>query len=809
MASAADWVFGQKLVALGVCSLDQVREALMEADRTRRPLAELLAERGVPVEKLRAAGAELADRPAKAAAPAPRLLPPARPSRVPWVVAALALLGLALWLGLRATPEAGTHVEIDPDRTPREELEKAASLEAAGFENAADVVRAYDAYGRRWAGLKWELLAYERLAAYRAKAEVPARAALEALEAKAAEPEAAGRLAEAVRLYLAYPRHFLEATESGKAVKSKLLVLGQKARAAYAKAKAEAEKLLADGKFAAAEAHARALADSAPAEAAAELSELRVRIDREARGARGKARQEVADKYLEIDGKVKAQLTRRPANPRGAAREILQFVGAPWDETRRPFVRVAGADYEALKKAVEEWNPDALRAAAEAVLPEAESPDRLSTGETAILDFRAAALVELFFRDVQAALKKAVETGAALELPGLGKGRFEKQGESTVFVRDGAGIVEANSAPLSDEDLEALAAREGEAGTERDLRAGFFYFLCSTGRELKAYERLEAARKAGARGVAVYVSGLYLARQVELAKSLRTKFEAAEENFGRGQRPTTRKLLGELLAHAEHPYVKEKRPAIEKMLFEIAEGSEAERRLSARLKGKATALPDGRLRVVYDFETLEQADGFEGPGEEEARAFPGRWKIVEGGLESSREASVLRWKTPIRGDVEVSYDFTPLEEPQNVTAALYARPGQAAHYAAVIGFDWVGRGEGDRDNSAEDKNGMPRTCVLKYPVKADKLRWREPDEWGRWAERLLGERTSKAPPRYPLGKTVRVTIERKGTSIRLLLDGEEAWRGEDGEYREGALVFFSDSRCRFEALAITGAFAAD
>ena len=132
--------------------------------------------------------------------------------------------------------------------------------------------------------------------------------------------------------------------------------------------------------------------------------------------------------------------------------------------------------------------------------------------------------------------------------------------------------------------------------------------------------------------------------------------------------------------------------------------------------------------------------------------------------------------------------------------------GQGAHYAAVLGFDWVGRGEGDRDNSAEDKNGMPRTCVIKYPVKADKLRWREPDEWGRWAERLVGERTSKEPPRFPLGKTVRVTVERKGASIRLLLDGEEAWRGEDGEYREGALVFFSDSRCRFEALAVTGVF---
>ena len=808
MASSADWIFGQKLVAMGVCPLDQVREALAEADRSRRPLAEILLDRGVPAERLRAAGAQVADRPAASSLPAPRLQAAARSSRAPWVGVVLLILAGGAWL-LWPRGETSSPVAIDPEQRPREELEKIAALESAEFGNAADVVRAYEQYGRTWAGLKWELEAHRRKEAYRAKAEVPARAALEALQAKAREPEEAGRLAEAVRLWLAYPKPFLDATESGRTVKAKLLELGQKARSAFAKAKADAEKLLADGKFAAAEERARSLADSAPAEAAGEIDDLKLRIDREARGARGRARQEVADKYLEIDGRMKAHLSRRPPNPRAAAREVLQFVTAPWDELRRPFVRAEGADVEAIKKAVEAWDPDALRAAAEAALPEAASPDRLSTGETAILDLRAAALVELFFRDAQAAMKKAVEAGAALELPGLGKGRFEKQGEATVFVREGAGIVEANQAPLSDEDLEALASRERGAGAERDLRAGFYYFYCAPGREGKAYERLEGARRAGAKGVAVYVSGLYLARQMELAKSLRTKLEAAEESFARGLRPATRKLLGELLEHADHPFVKEKRPAIEKMLFEVAEGSEQERRLSARLKGRAQLLPDGRVRVVYDFESLEQMDGFEGPGEDEARAFPGRWRISEGGLESAREASVLRWKTPLKGDVEVAYDLTPMEEPQNVTAALYVRAGRAEHYAAVVGFDWVGRGEGDRDNSAEDRHQMPRTCVIKYPVKADKLNLREPAEWDRWRERLVGERTSKDILRPALGKTVRMAVERKGASIRLLADGEEIWRGEDAEYREGALVFFSDSRCRLEALAITGAFAAD
>lgn len=800
MASGSDWVLGQKLVAQGVCSLDQVREALAEVDRSKRGLAVVLVERGVDPAKLRAAGLEV---PERKPMPSPAVLAEFRPSRAPWVVAVLLLLAAGAWMFLRRDPAPTPMVEVDPDRQPREELEKLTSAEAPGFANAAEVVKGYEDYGRRWAGLKWELEAHRRLEGYRAKLEVPARAALEALAPREVELVAAGRLADALRLYLAYPASFL-AAPSGATVKAKIVELGQKARAAYAKGRAEAEALLKDGKFKAAEERAKALVDTAPAEAAGEIEDLKSRIEHEARGARGKARQEVADKYLEADGRIKACYLRRPANPRAAAKEILAFVLAPWDEARRPFVRVEGADYEGLKKAVEDWDPDVLRRLTEAALPEATSPDRLSTGESAILDLRAAALVELFYRDVQAAVKKAVEAGSVLELPQLGKGRFEKQGESTVFVKDGAGIVEANAAPLSDEDLEALARGEREAGPERDLRAGFFYYLCSPNREGPAYERLERARKAGARGVDVFVGGLYLAKQVDLAKSLRVKFESARESFEKRQWVSTRKLLGELLVEAGHPYVKEQRPAIEKMLFEISEGSEAERRMSAATKGAAKVLPDGRVRVSYDFETLEQADGFEPPGEDEGRAFPGRWRIAEGGLASSREASLLRWKTPLKGDVEIDYDLTPLEEPQNVAVALYVKPG--GHYAAVLGFDWVGRGEGDRDNSAEDRHGMPRACVIKYPVKADKLRWREADEWERWKERLVGQRTSRDALKPALGKTLRMSLLRKGASIRLLADGEEIWKGEDAEYGEGALAIFSDSSCRIEALTITGAF---
>src|SRR5687768_6810654 len=145
MASSADWIFGQKLVAMGVCSLERVREALAEADRDKRPLADVLRDGGVPVAKLREAGAQVADRPA--AAPR-RPLAEIRPSRAPWVILVLAMLGAGAWFALRPSPDTKVAVDADPDRAPREELEKLAASE--DLEKAPEVVSAYEAYGRRW-----------------------------------------------------------------------------------------------------------------------------------------------------------------------------------------------------------------------------------------------------------------------------------------------------------------------------------------------------------------------------------------------------------------------------------------------------------------------------------------------------------------------------------------------------------------------------------------------------------------------------------------------------------------------------------
>jgi hypothetical protein len=154
----------------------------------------------------------------------------------------------------------------------------------------------------------------------------------------------------------------------------------------------------------------------------------------------------------------------------------------------------------------------------------------------------------------------------------------------------------------------------------------------------------------------------------------------------------------------------------------------------------------------------------------------------------------------VKGDVTVEYDLTPIEDPQNIVLDLYENRGSSRHYAVMLGFDWVGRADGDKDNTAEDRFGMPRTCVIKYPVNVNKERWVLPDHWENWTSRLVGG--AKAAFKPAKGKTYRLKVERAGKSVRLSADGAPAWEGEDDAYSAGSLLFFSDSRCRLDNLSI-------
>lgn len=813
--AASDWDLGQSLIERGFCTLDQVREALSIQDRMKamgvvpKTLPEVLLEKGyVTPDQLRQAGVRV---PAPRPRPAPARKFERRKSPAPWfaLVAAAGVAAVLLFFGgdiLRSfraprpaakPPEAAGPGDAErADAAAKEDLDRIGAFAQTSndFENAVEVVARYDAYMKKHSGQKWEIEGNRRLQEFRGRAEAFARPRLDQILAEAGDREA-----ELLRRLRSFPARFLHVTESGRVVRERISELSSRQKEAYLQGKAEAEKLFRDRKFEAALDKVAALKLSVPEESLKELAELQTVIDYEYKGATQKVRQELADIYFKVDGSFKEALAKKPADPKKAAAAVAEFLYAPWGEEQRPFVRMRGVDYDALRKSLDGWKPEAVAAACEAAVPDARSPGELSTAETAMLDLRNAALVALFYADLDQAYVKATAGREPLELPDLGKGRFESRGGKTVYVVDGKGVVDQ---PLTEADLAAIAMRAGPADAWRHARVGFYFYYAAPAQHVRAYAHLLEARKGGVKGIRPFLANLALAGQVELDRSLRAKFAKGSELFKGREKGPAKKVLDELLEQAEHPFVKEKRIEIERMLFEIAEGSEKERRLALAYKGKGEALEGGRARITYDFSDRAHLEAFEFVTEEGPRKFKGRWKLDRQALESSSEPSVLRWKTPVKGDVLLEYDLAILEDPQNVVVDLYYNRGQSKHYAVVLGFDWVGRPDGDAQNTAEDRYGMPRTCVIKHPVNVDKQRWVLAEHWENWKTRLVGGPRGAvwAPAK---GKTHRMQIAREGKSIRLTADKAAVWEGTDDAYSEGQIVFFSDSRCRIGNLSIT------
>ena len=815
----ADWDLGQKLIEQGACSMDQVREILSLQDRMRKmgvaskPFARVLLEKGyVRRDQLLKAGVRESELPPpveekitpKAASPV---------SRRPLIVAAgilIAVGGLVLYArgAFTPAPAVGPGVEPPPRMTEDEldafaktHLDKIAEFagKAAAFETAPEVVARYEAFMKAQAGKKWEIEANRRLKEYRGRAEVYAKAELEDVRAAEGPLKESGRLVELLALYRKFPTRFLDTTDSGRDVKQKILEVTQRLIEAYVKDKTEVEQLLKDGKPADALARVKAMELTTPPERKEDLFGLRGLVERESRGVAEKARLEVADAYLKVDGPFREAMTRRDGFR--ASLVLREFLIAPWKAEQKPFVRVRGVDYDALLKAFEPWDADKIAALCSLGIPETESPEILGTGEGVLLSLRNAAYMALFMRSYKASYEAVVASKESIKLPGFPDGHFEKKDGKTVFVAKTGEVLEPDTSPLGEEDFAVLALRAGPEDPTVLAQVGLFYFYSCPDRAEEAFAYLVKAMLKGARGVNLYLGGLGAAAESELKRRLETKFGAAQDMFKSGRRPLARKLLGDVLEFPDHPFTKSVRPEIEKMLYEIVEGSEKEKKLFSEYKGKVEVVDDSTLRVTYDFEGKEQQDAFESVSEEGPRKFKGRWHIDGGAMESSADASVLRWKPSIKGDVALEYDLTPLEDAQNVVLDLYYHKGQANHYAVVFGFDWVGKRDGDRDNSVEERFGMPRTCIIKYPVTVDKARWTEADTWDGWKSRLVGKAAGAWKP--VKGQTARIRVERAGPSLRVLADRLLVWEGEDATYAEGQLLFYSDSRCRIDNLSIT------
>jgi hypothetical protein len=783
-----------------------------------KPFARLLLERGyVRRDQLLKAGVPEGELPPptpeekpvearKTPAPPPPSVPSAKP--LVWTAVGLAVLMVLVLLG------RGVFTEEPPADLPyvptaqesedqiKEGLDAIARMAAASstYENAADVVANYEAFKDSHAGTKWEVEAHRRLKEYKEQIELHAKAELEDLLGDDPPLREARRWTELKALYKKFPPKFLDTTESGAAVKLKLQEVEQKLAERFTKDKTEAWKLFGEKKFTDALAIVQSMESWVGEDRIGEIQTMRLKIETVTRGAAERSRQEVADAYFKVDGAFKEAMLRRDGYR--AALVVREFLTAPWKEEQRPFTKARDVDYDALLKAFEPWNPEKIAAICEAAIPEVDSPDRLGTGEGALLALRNAAFMAVFVRDQTAQFHAATSSKQELELPGLGKGHFEKKDGKTVFVTDIGQVLDPESHPLTEPDLAALAMMVGPANAAMHARVGFFYFYSAPKRMDEAYEHLARAYTKGAIGVKLFLGGLAVAAEGDLRRQLETKFGAAQDLYKERRFPQVRKLLGEFLEHPDHPFVKAMRPDVEKMLYLIAEGSEREKELAVKYKGKGQVLEGGLVRVTYDFESGEQQDAFESVAEDGARRFKGRWRIDRGAMESSTDASVMRWKTPIRGDVTLEYDLTPIDEAQNIVLDLYYNKGKSNHYALAIGFDWVGKTDGDRDNTAEERFGMPRTCVIKYPVVVDKSQWKERDPWDVWKSCLAGKGVGGWSPAK--GKTTRIRVEREGSAtLRVLADKVLIWDGMDKDYDSGQLLFYSDSRCRIDNLVIT------
>ncbi|HZE98418.1 MAG TPA: hypothetical protein VE981_15405 [Planctomycetota bacterium] len=813
----ADWDLGQKLIEQGACSMDQIREILSLQDRMRRmgvnpkPFPRVLLEKGfVRRDQLLKAGVLERDLPPPVEEKPP---PPVRPagtrSKKPIGVGLILLVlvgGLILFA--RGTFTSGPAIvepakpltEEELDAYAKEHLERItqAGTRSAEFANAVEVVGRFEAFMKSQAGKKWEVEGNRRLKEYRGRADLYAKAEFEEIQAGEGPLRDQQRWVDLLALYRRFPPRFLETTATGRVVRERLQEVTQKLITIYAKDKAEVEQFLKDGKPADALARVKAMELSTPPERSDDLFKLWARVERESRGVAEKARQEVSDAYFKIDGPFREAMSRRDGIR--AALVIREFLTAPWKPEQKPFVRVRDVDYDAILKSIEPWDPDRLVALCEAGIPETESPGLMGTGEGALLALRNAASMAIFMRAYKASYDAAVASKEVLDLPNLGKGHFEKQEGKTVFVVVTGEVLEPDTSPLGEEDFAALALKSDPASGPSLARVGFFFFYACPDRQNKAFQFLAMAASKDVRGVKLFLGGLGAASERELQRQLQTKWGAAQDFFKGGRRPQAKRLLGDLLDYPDHSFVKAIRPEIERMLYDIAEGGEKEKKLFSEYKAKVDVVDATALRVTYDFDGKEQQDAFELVSEEGPRKFKGRWHIEAGALESSTDASVARWKPPIQGDVVVEYDLTPIDEPQNIVLDLYYHRGESKHYAVVFAFDWIGKRDGDRDNSAEERFGMPRSCIIKYPVSVEKARWTEAEAWDGWKSRLLGK--AGAAWRPEKGKTARIRIEREGKSLRALADRVLVWEGEDAEYTEGQLLFYSDSRCRIDNLSI-------
>jgi hypothetical protein len=708
--------------------------------------------------------------------------------------------------------------------TPEEKAaaEEAAKRELEGIENQARldsgftaidaVLQSFDQYRQRHRGTSWDTAAMDRRKEYLERADVVAQAELRAIRDREKELLAAGKDRDVHQLYARFPARFLETTPTGVIVKEELRELGMRISEKFTRDKQQLQERLRERKYEEALALLSAMEDYALADQLIELAERRRALEGLRKvGENSASAMEVRDKHLMLDGRLRDALANKQF--RDAIQALTDFLFGPWSPAERPFVRVEGVDYDALKQELDAKDFEKALARIDAGLGDPANLAEASTAQSILLDLRNAVSLEHFKARVAEGIERTT-TAVPREMwtaTGLGnkKGYFEKRGKALFWVPEGLKPFEVDPwLRLSELDLAALAARSygleraaADAAAEKDaqfnLRAGLLHYFARSATGAAHAERHFKAAVAlgGVKGVKVYLSDLSAALQKLAEQEAASRFEEAKGLIAQGQPSTARKILEELSVRTGVKFVEEKRTEIEKMLADIRESLTKGKKYEEAFRGKIEPVDDKRIRVFYDFSDRAQGEMFEMVTLD--GKLKGRWKTDGGVLEAQKGTSVSsasRWRPQINGDVEIEYDLVAMEDPQNIATDLYYKPGSDKYYGVTFGIDFV---VGEMESIMQ----IPNTAVIKYPTDFQPARAKLPAEWDKLRSSIIGTAVSEF--RLEKKKKAHIKIDRIGKDIKVAVDGKPVWQAEDTEYRTGYILFFSDCRAQIDNLAIT------
>jgi hypothetical protein len=243
-----------------------------------------------------------------------------------------------------------------------------------------------------------------------------------------------------------------------------------------------------------------------------------------------------------------------------------------------------------------------------------------------------------------------------------------------------------------------------------------------------------------------------------------------------------RTILQKLLDQfADTQYVRQHEQQIKALLQEVNNKLAAIPIPVAKLwKGKVKWDQENRfITILYDFSSEEQLDDWESQGltGEQRGEISWRWednnKTVIG-----RGRGYLIWKTPLEGDVQIEFKFSP-RRPRNIGAIICgSETGEG--YMAILGFEIPGPA----------RRFLSPNALWKLLPSSDPP---------------FSELAGTKKPRLRSEKNYHLKLARKGREITLLLDRKRIVSARDAAYNKGYVgLLILGSSAEFDQIRIRG-----